>query len=140
MALTAGLPPSSCAPELLVHQDADRGGRAVGQELYPARPAAVRWPHACPLCRALFLCALPPAPGTLLFAFLARLCSLPACFQWGKKWPKSTSFPSCVKTEVPGTSLEVQWFTFRLPNAGLQVTSLVGELRSHMSSSQRTKT
>ena len=111
-----------------MHQDADRGGRAVGQELYPARRAALRHLRTCPLCPALFLCAL-------LFAFLARVCSLPACFQWGKKWPKSTSFPSCVKTEAPGTSLEVQRFTFRLPNAEVQVTSVVGELRSHMSSS-----
>ena len=36
--------------------------------------------------------------------------------------------------------MEVPWLKLCLPNAGVPITSLVGELRSHMSSSQRTKT
>lgn len=134
MALTAGLPSSFCAPERLVHPGCRqrRSGYWTGALSRQGR-CTVLAARESSQCRVLFLCAL-------LFTFLARLCSLPACFQCGRKWPKSTSFPSCVMTEAPGTSLEVQWFTLRLPNAEVQVTSLVGELRSRMSSSQRTKT
>ena len=39
-----------------------------------------------------------------------------------------------------GTSLAVQWLQFPLPKQGLQVQSLVGELRSHMPCGQKAKT
>ena len=39
-----------------------------------------------------------------------------------------------------GTSLVVQWFRVLLPGQGVWVRSLVGELRSHMLRSQKTKT
>ena len=39
-----------------------------------------------------------------------------------------------------GTSLAVQWLQFPLPKQGLQVQSLVGELRSHMPRGQKAKT
>ena len=39
-----------------------------------------------------------------------------------------------------GTSLAVQWLRFHLPMKGVQVQSLVGELRSHMPQGQKTKT
>ena len=38
------------------------------------------------------------------------------------------------------TSLVVQWFRLHLPVQGVQVQSLVGELRSHMPQGQKTKT
>ena len=38
-----------------------------------------------------------------------------------------------------GTSLVVQWLRLRLPIQGVQVRSLVGNLRSHMPRSQKTK-
>ena len=41
--------------------------------------------------------------------------------------------------EPPGTSLAVQCLRFRLPMQGVWVRSLVGELRSHMPRSQKTK-
>ena len=44
------------------------------------------------------------------------------------------------KEPSPGTSLEVQWLRLRLPMQGVQVRSLVGELRSHVPHSQKTKT
>ena len=39
-----------------------------------------------------------------------------------------------------GTSLVVQWLRFSLPLQGVQVRSLVGELRSHMPCDQKMKT
>ena len=42
--------------------------------------------------------------------------------------------------ELPaGTSLVVQWLKLHLPNAGVQVLSLIRELWSHMSLGQKTK-
>ena len=38
------------------------------------------------------------------------------------------------------TSLVVQWLRLHLPVQGVQVQSLVGELRSHMPQGQKTKT
>ena len=39
-----------------------------------------------------------------------------------------------------GTSLEVQWLRLCLPTRGVQVRSLVEELRSYMPWGQKTKT
>ena len=44
------------------------------------------------------------------------------------------------KTYCLGTSLAVQWLRLHLPMQGVQVGSLVGELRSHMPWGQKTKT
>ena len=44
-----------------------------------------------------------------------------------------------LKTELR-TSLVAQWLRLRLPMQGMWVRSLVGELRSHMPHSQKTKT
>ena len=38
------------------------------------------------------------------------------------------------------TSLAAQWLRLRLPKPGVQIQSLIGELRSHMPRSQKTKT
>ena len=44
------------------------------------------------------------------------------------------------KKKILGTSLAVQWLRPHLPMKGLQVWSLLGELRSHMPQGQKTKT
>ena len=45
-----------------------------------------------------------------------------------------------LQEEEIGTSLAVQWLRLRLPIQGVRVRSLVGELISHMSRGQKTKT
>ena len=45
----------------------------------------------------------------------------------------------CSVKDTVGTSLAVLWLRLRLPMQGVQVRSLVGELRSHVSRGQKTK-
>ena len=47
--------------------------------------------------------------------------------------------PIRLKEGGQGTSLVVQWLRLRLPMQAVRVPSLVGELRSHMPRSQKTK-
>ena len=51
------------------------------------RCAVLGYLRTCPLSNMLSLCV----PS---FSHSSRLFNLPGCFQWAKKWPKSTSFPS----------------------------------------------
>ena len=110
------------------------------------------------LCRPLLL--LPPIPpsikvfsneSTLLmrwpkywsFSFNILTWEIP----WAKEpgglqatgWQKDTT--DLLSTVIPaGTSLVVQWLRLRLPTQRVGVRSLVGELRSYMLCSQKTKT
>ena len=64
-------------------------------------------------------------------------------FPWSSSglWPRWQSCSlACHQELCTGTSLEVQWLRLRLPMQGVRVWSLVGELRSHMPPSQKTKT
>ena len=45
-----------------------------------------------------------------------------------------------VLKNIRGASLAVQWLRLCLPMQGVQVQSLVGQLRSHMPRGQKTKT
>ena len=57
-----------------------------------------------------------------------------------KRWTHSPHPGHCFKKSTTGTSLVVQWLGLHLPKQRVQVQSLVGELRSHMSCSQKTRT
>ena len=57
----------------------------------------------------------------------------------GKQMP-GVFHPCSVKMVLLGTSLVIQWLRLPLPMQGVWIWSLVGELRSHMSQSQKSKT
>ena len=68
----------------------------------------------------------------------AHPCGWPVVHMWRSEaldHPVWHLLPDCTY----GTSLVVQWLRFCLPMQGLQVQSLVRELRSHMPCGQKTK-
>ena len=75
---------------------------------------------------------------------LYQLSHLIVCHGY-KKWKMAAQMPSVfhpcsVKMVLLGTSLVIQWLRLHLPMQGVWIWSLVGELRSHMSWSQKSKT
>ena len=68
-----------------------------------------------------------------------QLCAWP---KFNKPWPSKwvDLIAGNTLTNKLGTSLAVQGLRLHLPEQGLQITSLVEELTSHMSGSQKTKT
>ena len=70
---------------------------------------------------------------TFYFLFVKRMCWPPHCIML------ETSVPFYRISGMLGTFLAVQWLRLRLPMQGVQLRSLVGELRFHMPHGQKTQ-